>query len=430
VTAHTSLGALTLALIAATAVAADPNFATVEKQVADGAVVDTDLVGRKDTGKKARTVRPDGGVLVGFDVGVSKFFDNDWIVAIRPLYRTSAGVLVGEDIGQFDPAKHTDGGIRRSKIREVTLVARRGYAVAEVHVITGLNVDHFSLTFARTTPTGLDLTDTYASEEIGKPLTKWAHRVKTGGRFAVGVTGRTERDILRAVGLVHVKTGAAPAAPPPAAAPSPAPKVAPTPPPPRPAPVTPKVETPPPGRAGPKEAESPKAKPAPPAPERSSAPKPPPEPPAEPAPETPAAEPSPVRHEVSAAAEEASSEGAPAWVIAVGVGVLVAVGLAAFFIVAAKDPPKKQAQRRRSARRDDSDDDDVFADPGGGRSRPARRSSASSDDDVFADPPPQSAPADDRGRRPTSDDNGRTVPPPDRQLPVAKPVRPRPDDVL
>src|SRR5262249_6930350 len=42
---------------------------------------------------------PDGGVLIGFKVGLGKFFNNDIIAAIQPIYQTAKGEVLGKQYG-------------------------------------------------------------------------------------------------------------------------------------------------------------------------------------------------------------------------------------------------------------------------------------------------------------------------------------------
>jgi hypothetical protein len=210
VTPRTAFTALGLGFICVAAPAADPDYASVRRQALAGATVETPLVGRPDAGKKGQALRTDG-VVIGFDVAVSKTNDTDHIVGVRPVYRTPSGNFPGQMAGEFDPIYHVEDWVRRNGVKERQLLAKPGYAVAEIHVIPGHGLEHFSLTYARTTSGGLDLTDTYQSESIGRDRGNWVQTSKSGNRFVIGVNFRQEREILRGLGLIHLKDAATPA---------------------------------------------------------------------------------------------------------------------------------------------------------------------------------------------------------------------------
>src|SRR5262249_44300836 len=46
-----------------------------------------------------RDEAPEGAVVVGFDVGLSKFFNNDIVRMVRPIYRTARGEVAGRQRG-------------------------------------------------------------------------------------------------------------------------------------------------------------------------------------------------------------------------------------------------------------------------------------------------------------------------------------------
>jgi hypothetical protein len=139
---------------------------------------------------------------------VTSRFDNEWIVALRPIFRTPNGVFAGEEIGSFDAKKHTDSAVKKHGIRKVELIAKPGYAVEAVHIQTSLGLIHFSLTYAKTTDTGLDPTDTYKSAAIGRPGEgPFVGTTRTNGKFGVGVLGHVHNNIVHALALLHLKDG-------------------------------------------------------------------------------------------------------------------------------------------------------------------------------------------------------------------------------
>src|SRR5207237_4683651 len=94
-------------------------------------------IGHRDSGREFRTVT-ETGVLVGFEVGVTERFDNRWIVAVRPIYRTANGAFAGEVFGSFDPKDHTDGAVRKHGIRKVELIAKTGHALSAGHMLNSI----------------------------------------------------------------------------------------------------------------------------------------------------------------------------------------------------------------------------------------------------------------------------------------------------
>lgn len=188
--------------------AGDPNFDFVKAQIKAGKVDKDKWIGHRDSGREYRTVT-DTGVLVGFELGVTERFDNRWIIAIRPLYRTPDGVFGGETFGSFDPKDHTDGAIKKHGIRKVELIAKPGYAVSAVHMMNSIGFIHFSVTYAKATETGLDPTDTYESEEVGRSKEGQAFvgTTRTNGKFGVGMLGWEHNRIVFAMNLLHCKEG-------------------------------------------------------------------------------------------------------------------------------------------------------------------------------------------------------------------------------
>jgi S1-C subfamily serine protease len=123
------------------------------------------LGGASDTPYKDEA--PKGAMLVGFKVGLGKFFNNDIIIAIQPIYQTAKGEVQGKAVGSFT--------------RQLTVKAKAGYAVAGITGKAGLTMDGFSVTFMRIKGEALDPKDSYKSDWIGG---------KGGGRETdLGMTG-------------------------------------------------------------------------------------------------------------------------------------------------------------------------------------------------------------------------------------------------
>jgi hypothetical protein len=132
---------------------------------------------------------PDAGLLVGFELGLQKFFNNDVVRAMRPIFRVGDNDAVGTPRG-------TDFN------RVVKAVAKPGYAVGVITVKAGLTVDGMSVTFMKVTPAGsLDPMDAYESEWLGGR--GGGPPVRLGnGTPVIGVIGKTNMRDMTGLGLL------------------------------------------------------------------------------------------------------------------------------------------------------------------------------------------------------------------------------------
>src|SRR5205085_4493109 len=64
-------------------------------------------------------------------------------------------------------------------------------------------------TYAKTTESGLDPTDTYESEDVGRSKEGQAFvgTTRTNGKFGVGALGHVHNNIVFAMNLLHLKEG-------------------------------------------------------------------------------------------------------------------------------------------------------------------------------------------------------------------------------
>jgi S1-C subfamily serine protease len=137
---------------------------------------------------------PDGGLLIGLEVGLGKFLDLDIIRAVRPIYRTTKGEVQGKAYG-------TDFS------RPVTVKARAGYAVGAVKAQSGLNFDGFCVTFMRVSGEALDPNDSYESDWVGYkgPQGKGpqgAPELAGDGTPVIGIIGKTNQKDCTGLGLL------------------------------------------------------------------------------------------------------------------------------------------------------------------------------------------------------------------------------------
>ncbi len=132
---------------------------------------------------------PDGGMLIGFEIGLAPAYGRTMTRAIRAIYRVGDKEVFGEQ-----------RGVRPKSV--VVLKAEEGYAVGAVSVMHGLGFDGISVTFMKVVGGKLDPKDSYESDYVGsdekKPLTK----LGGDGTPVIGIVGRTKLTELSGFGLL------------------------------------------------------------------------------------------------------------------------------------------------------------------------------------------------------------------------------------
>lgn len=137
-----------------------------------------------------RDQAPDGGVLVGLDVGVGQAFGVELVRAIQPRYQTPKGEVMGRKFGA-DFSK------------TVSMKAKPGYAVGAINVKAGLVVNGFSITFMRINGNVLDPADAYTSAWIGDRTGGSGPTVLGGdGTQIVGIIGKRNARDCNGLGLL------------------------------------------------------------------------------------------------------------------------------------------------------------------------------------------------------------------------------------
>jgi hypothetical protein len=228
--------ALLTAVLAATAVRAGPDapdaiFAAAREAVARGRTEKTALAGF-DPGRAAVTgdEAPEGGILVGFEVGLGDWFGKLTIFTLRPLYLTANGHAAAQTFGLAQGRRAPGKNGPKSKVtRTVTVQARPGYAVGEIAIDSGLNIDGLAVTFMRIRGTALDPEQSYTADWVGRHEDKKPKVLSGGGDPIVGVFARQDEVRVMAVGLVRMRPPEPPAAPAPPPAQKPATRPAPPP---------------------------------------------------------------------------------------------------------------------------------------------------------------------------------------------------------
>ena len=136
---------------------------------------------------------PDGGLLVGFHIGLGKFVNNDIIKAVRPIYRVGNKDSNGEGYGL-------------SPVKVVKVLAKPGYAVAGVSLKTGLGIDGMSVTFMKVVDGKLDPKDAYESEWIGGMGGGGPVKIGGDGTPVVGVLVKSNGQSASGLGLIYTDT--------------------------------------------------------------------------------------------------------------------------------------------------------------------------------------------------------------------------------
>jgi hypothetical protein len=139
-----------------------------------------------------------GGILIGFELGLGPFFQRDFIYALRPIYLTERGEVYGREYGLFTG--------ERSKVKKrVRVKAKAGYAVSGFTARPGLFIDGMSVAYMRIRGTGLDPLDTYSSAWVGSTEAGGRTTVSGGGSPVVGIFGNSDDQCVLALGLIFCR---------------------------------------------------------------------------------------------------------------------------------------------------------------------------------------------------------------------------------
>ena len=189
---------------------AGPLLAFVQSAVADGRVEQSRVLGFNTPNKQFTETPDEGGVLVGLDLGVGKFFNIEIVYAVRALYLTRHGDLRLQDHGLFRDKRLANGKILKSKVlHTVHIQAKPGYAVGGLTLRSGLDINGLSLTYMKIDGQALDPLQSYTSDWVGDRTGGGEASIDGNGAPVVGVFGSQDDEHASALGLIYASLPAA-----------------------------------------------------------------------------------------------------------------------------------------------------------------------------------------------------------------------------
>jgi hypothetical protein len=188
---------------------AAPILSAARIAAAKNRVESTPQLGRSDKTNLFKDLPGDGAVLVGFEIGVGPFFNDEGVYALRPIYLTTEGEVNTETFGLFNDKRLPDKRVIRTRVkRTLRVVAKPGYAVGGVTLRTGLNIDGMSITFMRINGRTLDPQRSYESEWIGGRGGSAEKLISGDGAPIIGIYGNQNPEHVYSLGLYYIKDGA------------------------------------------------------------------------------------------------------------------------------------------------------------------------------------------------------------------------------
>jgi S1-C subfamily serine protease len=137
-----------------------------------------------------RDYAPEGGNLIGFELGFGKLYARDAVTAIKPIYRTKDG--------------EKDGNTQGKIVGSVTLKAKDGYAVGAVIVQRSVVVEGLSLVFMKVVDGKLDPKDSYESNWAGNTTQRRDVQLGGTGVPLIGIVGKAnaQQKHLTGIGVI------------------------------------------------------------------------------------------------------------------------------------------------------------------------------------------------------------------------------------
>jgi hypothetical protein len=168
-------------------------FARLRRAIRRKKFQETKVVGGAFAKHEFQEVPPEGALLIGFELGLGKFVNNDVIHYVRPIYLTAVGEKKGTAFG-------------RIPLKVFTVKARDGYAVGALAIRGGGGLDGLSLTFMKIDKDGLNKDVAYKSSLYGG---SGGSLGEVGdGSPIIGICGRRSDDgKYSGLGAVIVQTG-------------------------------------------------------------------------------------------------------------------------------------------------------------------------------------------------------------------------------
>ena len=204
---------LAVALLPSVGAAAEPAelFATIESVVKANRIAQTKTNGGGKDTYSVTAKKP--GALIGFEVGLGRFFDLEIVYALRPIYLNADGETLGGPHGKFEALTKESNKIGTDVTRTVTVKAKPGYGVGGMTVRSGLLINGMSLKFQRIDGSRLDPKDAYESKWIGDRTGGGEVVLETKNMVVVGIHGRDTDRACQSIGLIYLDPAAVPGAP-------------------------------------------------------------------------------------------------------------------------------------------------------------------------------------------------------------------------
>jgi hypothetical protein len=181
----------------------DPLYSAIDAAIAKGQILKTKMIGSGFNKSSFSETPRDGGLLVGFDVGLGKWLDTENIYALRPVYRTAKGEAAYGEHGLF-PDRAEEKGAKSKVLRTLKVRAKPGYAVGGLKMRSGLNIDGMSVRFMRIKDGWLDPSDAYITEWLGNRFGGSEASIGSDGGPVVGLFGNEDADHIIALGLIYL----------------------------------------------------------------------------------------------------------------------------------------------------------------------------------------------------------------------------------
>lgn len=152
-------------------------FASIQQAVKEGRTTDVDITGFPAKNYPYRDVSPEGGLLIGMQASLESNFGKPIIKALRPIYRTKNGEMMGPWIGKANPTN------------PLTTKAPDGYVVGSIDIRAVVFIEGFALHFVKLQGNRVDLNDTKRGEWLGGQVGNITKKIGGAGVLSVGICG-------------------------------------------------------------------------------------------------------------------------------------------------------------------------------------------------------------------------------------------------